>query len=91
MSINQLSFSGSGFLVQRPGKYYGFSVAEESGSAGAKIKIYDSSSASGKILDVVTLAANESAREFYSIDVQVDTGIYVQVVSGSVAGSVRFL
>lgn len=70
--------------------YRGFSISETSGTASARIRIFEGNSTAGPILDEITLAANESAREYYADNnFSVGSGIYVQVVSGSVSGSVR--
>jgi hypothetical protein len=72
-----------------PANYYGFSFRETSGSATATIRIYDSDTATGDLLDSVQLAAGESAREYYAAGVRAQNGIYVDVVSGAVEGSIR--
>jgi hypothetical protein len=74
-------------------RYAGFSVRETSGTARALIVIWDTdtSTATGTILEQIALSPGETAREYYpSGDPFVAfKGIYVQVVSGAVAGSVR--
>lgn len=73
-----------------PSLYYGFSIRETSGSASALVRIFDhASAASGTVLDEIALAAGESAREFYNGGIRAVNGLYVDVVSGAVAGSVR--
>ncbi len=77
-------------LINAACTYRGFSVKETSGTATASLILYDNASAaSGPILDEITLLANESAREFYEPGITARAGIYVSVVSGAVAGSVR--
>lgn len=76
--------------LARAGNYHGFTFRETAGST-AVIRIYDNASAaSGTLLDSISLSANESAREFYECGVRCKNGIYVDVVSGTVEGSVRF-
>jgi hypothetical protein len=71
------------------GYYNGYSLRETAGAA-AVVRIYDNTAASGTILDTVALAANESAREYYpSPGIRVENGLYFQVVSGTVEGSLR--
>jgi hypothetical protein len=71
------------------GTYCGFTIRETAGST-AVVRIYDhASAASGTIIDTIGLAANESAREFYPNGIRVSNGIYVDIVSGAVEGSVR--
>lgn len=73
-------------------RYRGFSIRNTSTTDTATVRIFDSLTAGGPVLEEVSLSANESAREYYADDTAptASTGIYVQVVSGSVAGSVRF-
>jgi len=71
--------------------YRGFSVRETTGTAAAVIRLYDNASTnSGTILEEIGLAPGESAREFYGDGgVKVSNGIYCDIVSGTVTGSVR--
>lgn len=69
--------------------YRGFTIRETAGAA-AVVRIFDNASAaSGTVLEEISLAANESARECYGAGIWAENGIYVDVVSGAVAGSVR--
>lgn len=72
--------------------YRGFSVRETTGNQTAVIRVFDGVDASGVVLDEVSLGPGESARESYGTDqtMVATVGIYVQVVSGAVAGSVRY-
>ena len=70
--------------------YRGVSVKETTGAAVAALVIFDGTSATGKILDEINLAANESTRELYSPSKHALIGVFVQVVSGAIAGSVFF-
>lgn len=85
------NLTGSNQAVSNaPCTYRGFTVKETTGTATAAVTIYDNASAaSGVILDVITLLANESAREDYAVGIAAYRGIYVQVVSGAVTGAVR--
>ena len=80
---DQLVFTGVGW-------YGGFSV-RETAAAAASIRVYDGTSATGTLLDTIALAANESARENYTGNgmLQFSNGVYVDIVSGTVEGSVR--
>ena len=72
--------------------YRGFSV-KETAAATAAFVVWDSTAAlgaTGKILDEVNLSASESARELYGPAKTALIGIYVQIVSGAVAGSIFF-
>ena len=68
--------------------YCGFSIRETAG-ATAVVRIYDNTANSGTLLDSVQLSANESRAEFYEPGIEVNIGIRVDVVSGTVEGSVR--
>lgn len=70
--------------------YAGFTIRETSGGAAAVVRIWDNASAaSGTLLEEISLASGESAREFYAGGILATLGVYVQVVSGAVAGSIR--
>lgn len=90
VGIPSVPLTGSNQQVSTvPKTYFGFSMYETSGTATAKVLIYDNTSATGTLLDPVTLAPGESRGEHYPLGLQAATGIYVQVVSGSIGGSVR--
>lgn len=79
----------SGAVRTEQSVYRGFTVRETAGST-ALVRLFDhASAASGTVLEEIALAANETARECYSGGVWAVLGIYVQIVSGSVSGSVR--
>lgn len=71
-----------------PAGYAGFAIRETAGSA-AVVRIYDGTSASGVLLDQVTLAGNGEARAYYEDGIRAQSGIFVDIVSGAVAGSIR--
>lgn len=68
--------------------YMGCSIRETAGST-AVVRIYDGTTAAGVLLETLSFASGGSAREYYSGGVQADGGIFVDIVSGSVEGSVR--
>lgn len=90
-NASSTTISGSSqVLINAACTYRGFSIKETSGTATASVVLWDSASAaSGPILDEITLIAGESAREYYETGITAYHGIYVQVVSGAVAGVVR--
>lgn len=91
-NVVSVALTGSDQAVRASGcTYHGFTIRETSGVAVAVVNIYDNASAaSGTLLDTISLAANESAREDYLPQgIRAGNGIYVDVVSGAVAGSVR--
>lgn len=70
-------------------EYHGISVAETSGSATAQVKVFSGTDNTGDLIEIVNLAANESAREWNHEGVGAD-GIYVEVTSGAVEGALRW-
>jgi hypothetical protein len=86
-----VALTGSDQVVRAvPAGYGGFTVRETSGTATAVVRVYDNASAaSGTLLDEISLLASESAREYYPDTIVAQAGIYVDVVSGAVAGSIR--
>jgi hypothetical protein len=73
-----------------PATYTGFSIRETSGAATATVRILDSLVAgAGTVLDEIALSAGESAREYYEGGQRALVGIFVDVISGAVAGSIR--
>jgi hypothetical protein len=86
-----LALSGSSQALSTGSvRYSGFTIRETGGTVGAIVRVWDNASAaSGTVLDEISLAAGESAREFYPGGIRASYGVYVQVVSGAIAGSVR--
>lgn len=65
------------------GRLFGFS-ARESAGATAVFKLFDGTDATGTLLADVTLAANESVRDWFGDrGIAVATGIYLQRTSGA--------
>lgn len=67
--------------------YRGITIKNTSTTATAEIAVRQAN-VSGTILDTITLAGNESAREHYPSGRTTGGTIYMQVVSGAVTGSV---
>lgn len=86
-----VALTGSNQAAKTSRTYYrGFTIRETSGTASAVVRIYDNdAAASGTVLDEISLNAGESAREWYESGIWAVNGVYVNVVSGAVAGSVR--
>ncbi len=86
-----IALTGNDQVVSaNPSLYYGFSIRETSGSATALVRIFDNASTnSGTVLDEISLTANQSARELYPDALRAVNGVYLDVVAGAVAGSVR--
>jgi hypothetical protein len=66
----------------------GYSFSEEAGAA-AKIILRDGNGTSGRVLAIISLAAGESARDWFGPDgIQVNTGIYVDRTAGTSLGAI---
>ncbi len=73
-----------------PGTYGGYSLVETSGSAVAEVVLYDNAEeAAGTVLEHVVVQDGRSVNLEYKRGVRALNGIFVNVVSGEVAGSVR--
>jgi hypothetical protein len=76
-------------VLAGPGVYRGI-VLRETAASTAVVQIWDGTGAAGTLLDVVGLAASGSAREWLGDGgLRFKTGLYVEIVSGAVEGSVR--
>lgn len=90
MLVSAVALTGSDQAVSaNPSHYCGFTIRETSGSAAAVVRVFDGTSATGTVLEEVSLAQGESRSECYPGGIRATIGIYVDVVSGAVAGSVR--
>lgn len=90
--MRTISFSGASgavALVPAPVLYYrGVRLRETAGVTAAIVVWDNASAASGTILDEISFIANESVRETYGPPQIARYGLYIQVVSGTVAGSI---
>lgn len=66
--------------------YHGITVAA-AGAAG--LTIYNNTTNSGTILEVISFAAAGCVSLFYEKGIRADLGIYVDITSGTLTGSVR--
>jgi len=89
-AVRAFPLTGSSVVVSaNPAIYAGFTARETAGAV-ATLRVWDNpSAASGTLLETIRLAANESAREYYVGGVFAAAGVYVEVVAGTVEGSVR--
>ena len=79
-------------MFTTPAILFGFAVANASGSATAELDIYDATGTGGAPLFPITLAANESTREWFGErGLLMHSGIFLNVSSGEVKGSVFFV
>lgn len=80
------------FAVSGRLRFYGFAVKETTGATTAEVDFYDGQGSNGILIAGVTLAANESAREWWNRPgVTATNGVAVVWVSGSVSGSIFVL
>lgn len=78
----------AGALVPNFGIYAGFSLRETAGAA-AVVRLWDNASAaSGTPIAVVNLPASTSKDVFFAPGVRFANGLFAEVVSGAVEGSV---
>jgi hypothetical protein len=91
-SARAIPLTGSDQAVQtHAGIYRGYVLRETSGGAPATVLVYDSASgASGTLIDAVRVPAGDAASQWYGGDgIWAVEGLYVDLVSGAIAGSVR--
>lgn len=78
-------------LVTRSGVLFGWSFKETTGSAPAAVSLDDGSSHNTQGIVAITLLANESTRDIWGFPgIWVNSGIYVQILSGSITGKIYF-
>lgn len=76
--------AGDVYAVQYDCALKGWSIAESTGAAGASFYLRDGIDATGPIVAIVKLAANESSREWFGLQgIQFKTGIFVDRLTGS--------
>lgn len=84
--------NASGQVVTGACRLMGFSIRETAGAASdpaALVYLRDGTDATGTIKAVITLAPNESDRDWFGMDgVAFATGIYFHVSSGAVEASI---
>ena len=87
------TISSEGLVASGVNAVLGWSVHETTGLASASLVIWDNASAaSGTNYGIITLNPNESTRDWFGSMAltSVTGGLYLQVVSGSVAGAVFY-
>lgn len=79
----------SGAVTGGPTTLCGWSLRNTSAAAVAQIDLYDGADATGQLVATITLAANESTRDYLpQPGVTCRRGVYVNIVAGAVAGAV---
>lgn len=93
-NTSSVALTGSDQVISSiPLIYMGFTI-RETGSAAAIVRIWDSpnSTVTGDVLlDTISLVADESAREYYPEGLRAGKGVWIDVVSGTVEGSIRVI
>lgn len=86
-----VALTGSGQVVMpRAAIYRGITVYNGDDSDPAVVRVYDNpAAAAGTVLDVIGLAAGESASYEYRTGLWATQGLYVAVDGGAVEGSLR--
>jgi hypothetical protein len=88
-NMRAVALTGSDQTVSAvPVLYRGFSIRETAGST-ATLRVYDNTSASGTLLDTISLAPGESVREDYASGIEATIGIFVDILTGTIEGSLR--
>ena len=90
--LRALSSAGSAQLSLFPGFVVGWSISETSGSAACLVRLYDADSASGQLLAVIGLAEGTGSQvTMPAPGWGTETGLYLDVVSGSFDGVIWYL
>lgn len=85
--------AGSGAKAKVPSvsALTGWSITESTGSAAAKIKLFDGTKTGTRLLATISLASGASSHVSLADSASLsNNGIFLEVVSGSVEGSVRW-
>lgn len=79
----------SGQMLNGAALIFGWSFRETTNAAIATVELYDGTSTGGALITSITLAINESTRDLMGGNgLEILTGIYLNVVAGSVKGAV---
>lgn len=73
------------------GKLVGFSFTETTASSTASLRLRDGDVNGRIIVPLLTLAANESQRDYPPHAIQYNDGLFVELVSGAIEGVVHIL
>lgn len=69
---------------------YGWSLRNVSSGTAAALDVYDGTDTTGKIVFPINLAGNETNREWFNRGVLLKNGLYVNVTSQEVRGSIFY-
>jgi hypothetical protein len=88
-----IALTGADQAVYTGGAVYRGIVIRETAGAAAQVRVYDGTSAAGILLDEVAVAASAgglAASTWYGDGgIWASTGLFVDIVSGTVEGSIR--
>lgn len=79
-------------LLGRSGRLYGWSFLETTGAASATLEVFDGTNANGQSISPISLTAGQSTRDIWGKPgIEITNGLFVNVLSGSVRGSLYVL
>lgn len=78
--------SGQGLAIPQTVQLVGLNFKESTGIGTASVTLYAGPDSSRLPLMYITLAANESMRDFFPLPIECRDGLYVQVNTGTVQG-----
>ena len=88
-NVQTLAAGASVQVYSRQARLYGWALLEATGAAAAEVVLYDGFDATGPILADITLAADQSTRDYFGYSgLWADAGVFVKCISGSVRGTV---
>jgi hypothetical protein len=90
MAMNKVIAITSDTLHGAADKWTGFSIRESAGTPAVATVNFRQGSVSGTILGTAELAATESASLYLETPIAAQDGVYVQVVTGTITGSLFY-
>lgn len=91
MTVTAVALTGASQQIRTaPDSYSGYTIRETAGAV-AVVRVWDNAAgaSAGTLLETVGLAANQSQTVTHARPIMPTAGIWVQVVSGTVEGSIR--
>lgn len=76
-------------LIRTASDLNGWALHETTGSAAATLDIYDGLDTTGSFVARINLTAGQSVRDYFDFEgIRLVTGIFLNVISGSVGGTI---
>lgn len=76
-------------VFARGGRLFGWSFVETTGAAIAQVRLIDGSGPTGAEIVNITLSSGQSTRDWLAKPgIRIRSGVYVDVVAGSIRGSI---